>query len=378
MPIYTGTTDFDKIAFEEKVFREKLSSSYWMKFSGADVLALNNSTGHINPTIDGTMSATISVPGSPIMVYRDLEGKRGAKIKIPIVKALVGEGLRGSQDVTLEDNLEELQASNFEIELEEYLHGVTERSPLGRQRSYFDLIESCSQALIGWGIERIDELCFEAIEKDPSNVIYAGGVNNVANLTDNDKITIDLLREAKVQAQAGFKGKGAARTHQKFRINPYKYQGKDYYFVIVPPDVMYDLQKDTEFQDAMKYAYDRGNSNPLFTGAAAITMDGLVVFSHDRVFITDPAGTGEADWGSGADVPGAKVTLFGQNALAIAIAKAPSIDIGYKDLHKRFINFGYQGIFQVKKIAFDNQDYGVMQIRCARTRLSDIARNGNG
>jgi len=143
---------------------------------------------------------------------------------------------------------------------------------------------------------------------------------------------------------------------------------------VLHPDVMYDLQQDSEFQDAMKYAADRGSSNPLFTGADAITMDGLVIFSHDRSYITDPAGTGESDWGSSSDVPGAKVSLFGENALAIALGKAPQISTQTKDFG-RYIEYGYQGIFQIKKIQFDSQDYGSLEIRCARTRISDDARN---
>lgn len=374
MSIFTATTDFEKVKFLERVFRENLSSSFWMKFSGADVLGVNGSTGHLTTTVD-SVSSTISVPGSPIVVHRDLSGEGGAKIKMPLVKALIGDGLKGSSNVTLEDNLEDLAASNFEIELEEYLHGVTADNPLGRQRAYFSVTEACANALVAWGIEKIDNLCFDAMQGSSTNLLYAGSATSTATLTANDKITIDLLRKAKVQAKSGFKGTGSGRTNQKFKIKPYKFQGKDYYFVVLSPDVMYDLQKDSEFQDAMKYAAERGKSNPLFTGADAITVDGLVIFSHARSFITDPAGTGQSDWGSGSNVPGAKVTLFGENALAIALAKAPNIDVKYKDLHDRFINYGYQGIFQVKKIAFDSKDYGVFEIRCARTRISDSDRN---
>ena len=374
MSVFTANDAFHKQIFLEKVFRENLSSSFWMKFSGADVLGVNGSTGHINPIADST-SSTLSVPGSPIVVQRDLSvGQGGGKIKMPLVKALIGNGLKGSTGVTLEDNLESLAASNFEIELEEYLHGIEADNPLGRQQSYFSITEACSNALQAWGIEKIDTLCFEAMQDNASNILYAGSATSTGTLTANDKITIDLLRKAKVRAKAGFKGKGSARTHQKFKIKPYKFGGKDYYFVVLHDDVMFDLQQDTEFQDAMKYAAERGNSNPLFTGADAITMDGLVIFSHDRSYITDPNGTGESDWGSGANVPGAKVTLFGENALAIALGKAPQISTQTKDFG-RFIEYGYQGIFQVKKIKFDNQDYGSFEIRCARTRNSDADRN---
>ena len=374
MSIFTANDAFHKQIFLEKVFRENLSSSFFMKFSGADVLGVNGATGHINPIADST-SSTLSVQGSPIVVQRDLSvGQGGGKIKMPLVKALIGDGLKGSTGVTLEDNLESLAASNFEIELEEYLHGITADNPLGRQQSYFSITEACANALTAWGIEKIDNLCFDALQSSASNILYAGTATSTGTLTANDKITLDLLRKAKVQAKAGFKGKGAARTHQKFKIKPYKSSGKDYYFVVVHPDVMFDLQQDTEFQDAMKYAADRGNSNPLFTGADAITMDGLVIFSHDRAYITDPAGTGESDWGSSSTVPGAKVSLFGENALAIALGKAPQISTQTKDFG-RFIEYGYQGIFQVKKIKFDNQDYGSFEIRCARTRISDDDRN---
>jgi len=378
MSIFTANDAFHKQVFLEKVFRENLSSSFFMKFSGADVLGVNGSTGHINPIADNT-SSTLSVQGSPIVVQRDLSiGQGGGKIKMPLVKALIGDGLKGSSGVTLEDNLESLAASNFEIELEEYLHGITADNPLGRQQSYFSITEACANALTAWGIEKIDNLCFDALQGSASNILYAGGKTSIdhasTGLEANDKLTIDLLRQAKVQAKSGFKGKGAARTHQKFKIKPYKSGGKDYYFVVLHPDVMYDLQQDSEFQDAMKYAADRGSSNPLFTGADAITMDGLVIFSHDRSYITDPAGTGESDWGSNSNVPGAKVSLFGENALAIALGKAPQISTQTKDFG-RYIEYGYQGIFQIKKIQFDSQDYGSLEIRCARTRISDDARN---
>ncbi len=364
-----------KQVFLEKIFREMLPSSFWMKFSGISELIANGAQDHISPVTD--KSATWASPaGSPIVVFRDLDAeKRGAKVQFPLTKALIGDGLKGSDTVTLENNLERLATSQFEMELEEYLHGVEADNPLGRQRVYFSITESCAQSLAAWGIEKIDQLCFDALQKVPaSNITYAGTATSISTLTANDKLTIDLLRQVKVQAKSSFKGKGPSRVHQKYKIKPYKYAGKDYYFVVVHPDVMHDLQKDAEFKEAMKYVSERGRDNLLFTGADAITMDGLVIFSHDRSYITDPNGSGEPDWGEGADVPGAKVTLFGENALAVALGKAPSISTQYKDFGRR-IEYGYQGIYQVKKIAFDNQDYGFSEIRCARSRISDAYRN---
>ena len=83
MSIFTANDAFHKQIFLEKVFRENLSSSFFMKFSGADVLGVNGATGHINPIADST-SSTLSVQGSPIVVQRDLSvGQGGGNIKMP-------------------------------------------------------------------------------------------------------------------------------------------------------------------------------------------------------------------------------------------------------------------------------------------------------
>ncbi len=378
MTHYVTDNQFKREAYLEKIFREGLPSSFFLKFAGVSEIVVNGQTGHISPIKDNT-STWSSPGGTPVVVFRDLNAnQRGALVRFPIINALIGEGLKGSNNVTLEDNLERIVASQFEMTLEEHLHGVTAEDPLARQEAYFSILTSCAEALTAWGIENIDNLCFKELEhpldSTSSNILYAGTATNVGGLTENDKISIDLLRKAKLMARSGFKGTGAARTNQKYSIEPYKYGGKDYYFVVMHPDCMYDLQKDAEFQDAMKYAADRGKDNPLFTGVDAITMDGLAIFSHPRAYITDPNGSGEADWGSGASVAGAKISILGQNALAIALGKAPEIRTQTKDF-TRFVQYGYQGIYNVKKIAFNGNDYGSFEIRCARSRVSDKYRN---
>ncbi len=371
---YATNDVFKKEAFLEQIWREKLPSAFFPRFSGVSDLIVNGQTDYMTPTTDKT-STWLSPNGTPVIIFRDLNGGKGAKLQFPITKALNDEAKLGSKNVTLEDELERVVASQFEMTLEEWLHGVKSESPLTRQEAYFSVDLTCVQALTAWGIEHIDDLCFKAIQGvDATNVLYAGDKSDTDQLEPNHTLSIDLLRKAKLMARSGYKGNGQNRQYQKYAIDPYKMGGKEYYIVIVHPDCLYDLQKDAEYQDAMKYAADRGKDHPFFTGVDAITMDGLAIFSHPRSYITDPNGRKIEDWGANNDVPGAKVSILGQNALAIAMGKAPRIMTQTKDFG-RFIQYGYQGIYNVKKVGFDNQDYGLFEVRCARTRISDLYRN---
>jgi N4-gp56 family major capsid protein len=326
--------------WSERLFRDVRIESYFDRFMGEGAKSL-------------------------VQVNTDLTKSKGDNVTFGLRERLAGDGVTSGQ--ALEGNEEALSFYDFDVSLEEYAHAVRDRGPLDRQRPQFDLDSEARDALKVWGSEKIDKLCFDALAETPTRVFYSTDGSTPATtataatasgaLTSSSKLFPDLLSYAKAWAMTG-----GNRTQTPLR--PVKIEGKDYLVVLIHPDVMYDLFTDSTFEQARREAEVRGSDNPLFTGAKAI-WNGMIIHEHENVAI----GT---DAGSGSDVPWAKCSIMGQQALCWAWGKRGKLVAEEFD-YQREHGFAWSMMSGVEKPKFNSLDYGSVGLYVARTQISDAS-----
>lgn len=178
----------------------------------------------------------------------------------------------------------------------------------------YDLNCDGSTRLVPNGEDALSTLDFAADLRAPSSnrhyrwtgtALAAGDTAAIVN-TDipNYKMLVDLNAEAQTR-----------------KVKPIKSGGKEYRILLMHPKAFAYLKKDADFREALIHGMPPGEKNPVFTGAA-VTYDGLVIHTHNKVFNTLRAASG-AKWGSGSAVNGTRTLLLGAQALAFADLESP-------------------------------------------------------
>lgn len=323
-----------KKLWEEKLFRDTLKESYFARFMGSNAQSI-------------------------VQTQDKLTKEKGDNVTFGIRMRLSGAGVTSGQ--TLEGNEESLTTYDYSISLEEYAHGVRDKGPLDRQRAMFSIDEESVDALKGWGAEKIDSLCFEALAASPtryfsiqSGTIITGTTDPSASVTATDLITPNFLSQVKAWAKTG--GNRSQTPLRPIRIN-----GKDYFIAMVHPDVMYDLKTNSTFAQARREALERGKENPIFSGSEAI-WDGVVVHEHENVGL-------ETTWG-GASVSGAKCSFMGAQSIVWANGKRPDVRAEEFD-YGREHGYAWSMMARCGKPVFNSKDHGSIALYVARTKISD-------
>lgn len=100
--------------------------------------------------------------------------------------------------------------------------------------------------------------------------------------------------------------------------------GSDLYICIVHPRTMNAIKRDPVFQQNMRDAMQRGEKNPLFTGAETYLVDGILLISHRYAYTTLAAPAG-SKWGAGGTVDGARSIFLGAQAVGLVEMQAPRL-----------------------------------------------------
>lgn len=335
--IESGNTLRKKV-YDEKVFRDVVKESYWAKFMGRS----SKSACHVKT---------------------DLEAGKGDEIVYPLRMRLTGQGVEG--DDILEGNEEDLTFYSDSVQLQQYRHAVKDNGALTRKRTAFDIDQESELALMDWGNEKIDALCFAAILNSPTKVFYRNSSGQVAagsaataksGLTaGQSKINTVLISALKAWAKTG-----GGRSYVPIR--PLKVDGVNYYSYLTHDDSMHDLANDSTFQSAMREAADRGKDNPLFRGSFAIWQN-VVIHEHENCTTGTDGGSGAVAWNKGV--------FFGAQALLWAFGQRPRMikkNTDYENKHGQ--SWGI--IAKAKKPVFNSLDYGSVGVYTERTNISGL------
>jgi len=316
-----------KKAWEEVLFRDAVKESYFSRFMGKG-------------------------SDSIVQVKTELEKGKGDKITFGIRLRLTGAGITGAG--TLEGNEEALATHDSSVTLEQYRHAVRDDGAMTRQRAMFEIDEESRTALKDWMSERTDKLAFDTILTSPTKIFYGDG-SSTATVTTAGKLTMALMSKVRTWA---ITGGNRAQTP----LRPVKVNGKNYFVLLIHPDVAWDLKQDTTYAAAIREAAARGAENPIFTGALAI-VDGIVLHEHENIPIV-------TNWGAGGNVPGAKCVFLGAQSLTWAWGKRPKVvtkNFDYENEH----GFAIGMIAGAAKPVFNALDYGSVAVYVARTKIAD-------
>jgi len=327
-----------KKVYEEKLYRDTVKAAYFHRFMGES-------------------------SDSVVSVKSNLEKQQGDRITFGLRMRLTGAGV--TSGTTLEGNEESLTTHDYSLSLEQYRHAVRDAGAIDRQRAQFSIDKEAELALKDWGSEKIDTLCFEALEASRTRILYHVSGAMTAETTPatakaaltvaaNSLITPGFISQIKTYAKTG----GNRAT---IPLRPIKFDGQDWYILLVHPDVMFDLKNNSAWLQANREAENRGKDNPIFRGASAI-YDGVVVHEHETCSIDLVGGAGA--------IPFADCSLLGAQALCWAWGQRPELVMESFDYGNQH-GYAWGMLGAVGKPVFNSEDFGSLGVYVSRSSISD-------
>lgn len=223
-------------------------------------------------------------PGSSMpIIRRDEFGKEaGDTIKFDIVLALTGAGLTGdSAQSLLEGNEEALKFRQNSITVDSLQHAVRWTKLVDKTITH-NMRSTAKNQLAKWLAGALDNQIFDELTGNgvavlPDSAVWAAGSatdrDDVADTDGAGRLDLDTLTELKAYAQVD-------RKIEPIRVDN---DGNEYFVLVAHPYAIMSLKRDDEkWAQAQREAQVRGDSNPLFTGAAGI-WDGVIIRSSNRV-----------------------------------------------------------------------------------------------
>ncbi len=299
------------------------------------------------------------------------ETTKGTRAVFTLVPDLEGDGVVG--DNQLEGNEEEIKAYDQVIRYDQIRNANRLEGRLADLKSAINFRQTSRELLSNWLAQRLDELTF-LIMSGVALSFRSNGAVRVGSQFPLLEFAADVTaptanRHFRWDATGGLSAADTTaieaadtmswdtivamkeRAVESF-IRPVSTDdGIELYHVFVSPRQMASLKRDQKFVEAMKYARERGQTNPLFKGtsmggsASGIYIDGVNIVEYRHVFNTTGAAAGQK-WGAAGNINGARALLVGAQALALA-------DIGVpKWVEKDFDYDNSPGVSIAKLIGF--------------------------
>ncbi len=284
---------------------------------------------------------------SIVVEFSDLEREQGYQHTFGQVRELSGAGISG--DAIMEGNEEEPSVYDDAITLDQKRNAIRTKGKLSDQYPSDKAVRKWAQVLLKrWMADTIDQDLFTALGTSLTKAIYGGDATSTATIEAGDYMTTNLISKCKAYAKKATP-----------KIMPVSIMGKKYYIMLISPDQEFDLKtRDAAWAQAQREAQQRGDANPIFSGAAGI-WDQCVIHVHERI----PLAT---TWGSGSNLNGATGFFMGVAAAAIAYAKRKiwnekTFDYGNK------VGFCIGAIKGETKCVFNSADNAIVGVRTYRT-----------
>jgi N4-gp56 family major capsid protein len=356
-----------KQAWEEDLFRDTAVNSYFLSKFASEA-----TTGFVEKG-----EPYESVPNNVMHVRTDMGAKGRTKTRngdkmtfglVPRLDPQTNQGVTSGQ--TLKGKEVALTQYNYDLELERYRQAVSAGGVMDWSRASFDMPKESRNALQTWGAEKMDLLCFQALEDSPTEIFYktsdtGPAVSKTATLAtakaalsaDDSKVTPAFLHLLKTWCRTG-----GARAGSKIPPRPIMVDGKPYYIFLTHPDVEFDFGNDSTNMQAQREAEVRGKDNPLFSGATAV-WKGMIIHTHE--FVT--TGTD----GGGASVPWAYGHVLGAQSLCVGFGERPSIVEETED-YEEDLFYAWRMTMKVDTPEFNSKRYGSISTIVSRTNISGI------
>ncbi len=313
---------------------------------GASQNATNFKRAWVNETVKAFRQAAFwekfTGTTSNSIVHRITELKKtekGDRAMIGLKANLKASGIVGDNDI--DGRREAIETYWVEVHTDQLRKSVSSKGRVDDQQAVYDFRSEAKDSLSDWKAQINDDMMFLAAsnigfqyntdgslratgsEDSLSQLEYA---NDVANApTSNRHFTYNgtaLIAGNTGAIASGYIPKYGALVdlcaEAKTRgIKPLMVNGQEVYVHVMHPKTFAYYKKDADFRDALINAADRGMKNPVFTGAAGFTVDGIVFHTSNKVYNTKGAASG-SKWGAGSAVDGTRSLLLGQQALLSA------------------------------------------------------------
>lgn len=241
---------------------------------------------------------------SVIQIFDDTQKSAGDRIRIPLRRLLVGNGVLGDQ--TLEGNEENINYYNDDVYINQLRHAVREGGKFTRQLVPFDIREHARAGLQDWWADRIDTWFFNQIcgntaqtdvrftgmqspiQPDTQHLILKNGQGSVSSLGTSDIFTLSLIDECVEAAKS-----------LTVPIRPIMINGEEKYVMFLHHYQVTDLRMNTntgQWFDIQKAAMQGGNvtQNPIYTGAIG-EYNGTILHASSRVPLANSAASAVAN-----------------------------------------------------------------------------------
>lgn len=266
------------IIWSLRVYEEAKTRMYWNRFSGPE----------------GS--------GMPVIVKSELLTQPGQTINISQLANLTGAGVSG--ETMLRGQEEKLDIRQVQTSPEWYRHAVADTKKASKQINQ-DFRVKATAALSYWMARKMDTSMWTAarvtaaagFESTAVERLYAGNATSVDTIDASDTLSVAVIRKAAAIL--------AGKDIMPISI-PGMPAGEGYYLMFIHPYQAHDLKADTEWIQNHRDATERGQTNPLFTGALG-EIDGVVVHATTQCVATANSNSPSVDTAS--------MVMMGQEAL---------------------------------------------------------------
>ncbi len=322
--------------------------------------------------------------------------QKGARAVMTLLTDLEGDGVAG--DRTLRGNEEQLKSYDKVIRIDQIRNANVNEGRMADQKTVVQFRENSRDKLAYWASDRVDQMFFltlaglsystklsavgAAVGRIGSDLPYLEFAADVAapsakrfgrwngtsklmewgtgtgSVATADTPSYNMLVQAKAYAKdnyiRGCKDKG----------------GEEIYHVFFSPQAMAKLKLDPEYLSNLRWARQRGEDNPLFTGDV-VRVDGMYLHEYRHVPNTRLTASG-SKYGSAGAVDGCQVLFCGAQAVGMADLGAPEW------VEEGFDYENQQGISVAKTMGFlkpqfytqysggTTEDFGVMSLYTAQ------------
>lgn len=309
----------------------------------------------------------------------------GDVLNISLIYALTGSGK--TDDDTLEGEEEAMQTFNFQVTLHQYRNGIRTKGKLNARRTAWKLKDQFRPLLTAWLAQLTEQHLFDAMasidgedygdadesEKDAwlaanSDRVLFGSArsNNAANdhsaaLSEidstNDKLSTSVIGLAKRMA------KKANPKVRPIRVKASAKSGaKEVYVMFCETYCCRDLEADTVWSNAQQNAQNRGDENPLFTGAYG-TWRGVIVVESEKNLRLDGVGASNIDVAANF-LCGAQALVFapvGDSDRKNAQVTMTEETFDYKNK----VGVAIAAMYGHGKSVFNSKQHGIVTVYCS-------------
>lgn len=328
-----------------------------------------------------------------IQVKDELKKSAGDRVTFGLTLK-IGGGILG--DSELEGNEAAVTSYAQSCIIDQVRNAVRLTGKLDEQKVAYDMRMDAKDQLLKWKTEFIERQIFmkmggvtETNLTDVGGVVYStyATFSNSANpvpaadeaagtgvryvcakstgidaIAATDILTTSLITKARVKASISSLGTPS--------LQPLRVGGKNYYVMFVHPWQAYDLKtaSSSVWAQAQRDAQNRGDDNPIFTGALGI-WDGVILHEHEYV-PTCQASNDFDTAGTDCAVRVVRALLCGRQAAVFAECQNPNGWVEETFDYKNKVGFETGLIGGIQKTAFNSVDYSVISVDTGVTDLS--------